>query len=54
MEAFRYLAAALTRNWGLKLLARALAIVIYHSMKPAGNASRTHTDNDRNFFQDHR
>lgn len=54
MEVFRYLTEALTRNWGLKLLALALAIVIYHSMKPAGNGSRTHTENDRSFFQDPR
>ena len=54
MEVFRYLAEALTRNWGLKLLALALAIVIYHSMKPADKGSRTHTENDRSFFQNPR
>ena len=40
-------------NWGLKLLALILAIVIYHSLKneSAQNASR---NNDRHFFQQHR
>lgn len=52
MEVLRYLVGALTRNWGLKLLALALAVVIYHSMKPAGNGSRTTQDNDRHFFQE--
>ena len=54
MEVLRYLKEALTRNWGLKLLALALAIVIYHTMKPADNGHRTDKDNDRNFFQDRR
>lgn len=54
MEVLRYLGGALTRNWGLKLLALALAIVIYHSMKPAGEDSRTTNDNDRHFFQEKR
>jgi len=39
-----------THNWGLKLLALALAIVIYHSLKPAG-ASRQKNDHDRPLFQ---
>lgn len=54
MEVFRYLVGALTRNWGLKILSLALAIVIYHSMKPTGNGSLTSKDNDRHFFQEHR
>jgi len=38
-----------TRNWGLKLLALVLAIVIYHSLKPAeGTHGKT---NDRSLFQ---
>ena len=50
MEIFRYLVEALTKNWGLKLLALGLAIVIYHTMKPAGD--RQHDSNhDRTFFQ---
>ena len=36
-------------NWGLKLLAQILAIVIYHSLK---NESAQNTNgNDRPFFQ---
>ncbi len=27
---------ALTKNWGLKLLSLALALIIYHSLKPRG------------------
>ena len=54
MEVLRYLVGALTRNWGLKLLSLALAVVIYHSMKPAGNSSRTTKDNDRYFFTEQR
>ena len=39
-------------NWGLKLLALILAIVIYHSLK---NESAQNTNgNDRSFFQQHR
>ena len=38
-------------NWGLKLLALILAIVIYHALKD-GNA-RTSSGNDRSFFQRH-
>lgn len=54
MEVLRYLVGALTRNWGLKLLALALAVVIYHSMKPAGNGPRTTEHNDRYFFHEQR
>ena len=53
MEVVHFLIGALTRNWGLKILALALAVVIYHTMKPAEN-SRTHQDHDRNFFQESR
>jgi len=53
MEILRYAVEALTRDWGLKLLALALAIVIYHTMKPAEN-SRTRKVNDRSFFQEQR
>ena len=36
-------------NWGLRILALILAIVIYHSLK---NESAQHTNgNDRSFFQ---
>jgi len=38
-----------TRNWGLKLLALALAIVIYHSLKPAEGTHQK--NNDRTLFQ---
>lgn len=38
-------------NWGLKLLALALAIVIYHALKDS--PSRTDTNHDRNIFQQH-
>lgn len=50
MEVFRFLGEALTKNWGLKLLSLALAIVIYHAMKPA-DARRSQDRNDRNIFQ---
>jgi len=40
-----------TRNWGLKLLALALAIVIYHALKPAGAHRQDHKNNDRTLFQ---
>ena len=36
-------------NWGLKLLALILAIVIYHSLK--NESSQTKAGNDRSFFQ---
>ena len=54
MEILHYLVGALTRNWGLKILALALAIVIYYSTKHAGDASRTSNDNDRLIFQEKR
>ena len=36
-------------NWGLKLLALILAIVIYHSLK--NESVQTANGNDRSFFQ---
>ena len=39
-------------NWGLKLLALILAIVIYHSLKNESAQTQT-TRNDRSFFQHH-
>ena len=36
-------------NWGLKLLALILAIVIYHSLK--NESSQSNNGNDRSFFQ---
>ena len=36
-------------NWGLKLLALILAIVIYHSLK--NESSQTNAGNDRSIFQ---
>ena len=38
-------------NWGLKLLALILAIVIYHSLKNESSRTQTNTDNDRSIFQ---
>ena len=40
-------------NWGLKLLALILAIVIYHSLKNETTQS-TSSGNDRSFFKQHR
>ena len=37
-------------NWGLKLLALILAIVIYHSLKNESSQS-INSNNDRSFFQ---
>ena len=31
---FKKVAGLFTRNWGLKLLALALALIIYHALKP--------------------
>jgi len=42
---FRAALRLLTDNWGLKLLALLLAIIIYHSMR--SEDSRPRTDNDR-------
>ena len=38
-------------NWGLKLLALILAIVIYHSLKNESAQTQTNTGNDRSLFQ---
>ena len=37
------------RNWGLKLLALILAIVIYHALKD--ESVRSETNHDRHLFQ---
>lgn len=37
-------------NWGLKLLALVLAIVIYHTLKPQTDSHRT-KEHDRSIFQ---
>jgi len=37
-------------NWGLKLLALVLALVIYHTLKPQNDSHRT-TEHDRSFFK---
>lgn len=39
-----------TENWGLKLLALMLAIIIYHSLK-TGDGYYYHPNNDRQLFQ---
>ncbi len=44
---FRSLADLMFRNWGLKLLALALAILIYHTLKPASGPSAN--GHDRRF-----
>lgn len=36
-------------NWGLKLLALVLALIIYHTLK--NETAITHKENDRNIFQ---
>lgn len=42
---FRAAVEAFTKNWGLKLLALLLALVIYHSLKPqSGPAPKTGHD----------
>jgi len=38
-------------NWGLKLLALILAIVIYHTLK--NESARSGRTDDRSFFQTH-
>lgn len=44
---FRRTLSKLTRNWGLKLLALIMAIIVYYSLKPD-----FHQDtNDRQLFQ---
>ncbi len=46
----RALMTSVTHNWGLKLLALVLAIIVYHSLKQGGEHS--HETNERNIFQD--
>jgi len=38
----------ITENWGLKILALVLAIVIYHALKT--ETTRTQTPDDRHIF----
>jgi len=38
-------------NWGLKLLALVLAVVIYHALK--NESARSGRTDDRSFFQSH-
>lgn len=45
----RRLFSVLTHNWGLKLLALVLAIIVYHSLKP--DIGFTQESNDRHIFQ---
>jgi len=40
----------LTENWGLKLLALLLSIILYHSLK-TGDGYYYQTDNDKQLFQ---
>lgn len=40
-----------TRNWGLKILALVLAIVLYYSLKPTAGKHWNNTHNDGTFFQ---
>lgn len=47
---FHLIGSALTRNWGLKILALILAIIVYHSLK-TGHESGSDTSNDRHLFQ---
>ena len=46
---FRFLLRTLTNNWWLKLLALALAVIIYHSLK--SEKDNSHPSHDRTFFQ---
>lgn len=43
------MSAYITNNWGLKLLALILALVVYHSLKT--NSYKTDSTNDRPLFQ---
>lgn len=52
----RRILAPLTENWGLKLIALLLALVIYHALKPADTSAggnTDHPDNERKLFQQH-
>lgn len=46
---FSRAASLLTHNWGLKLLALALAIIVYHTLKTG--SSKDLYPNDRHIFQ---
>lgn len=50
MSFFRGALKLITENWGLKLLALFLAIILYHSLK-TGDGYYYHTDNDKQLFQ---
>lgn len=47
--AFRGALGLVTANWGLKLLALALALLIYHTLKPENGAN--HDINERTLFR---
>ena len=38
-------------NWGLKLLALALAIILYYTLKNESSVNGRFNDNDRKLFQ---
>jgi len=40
-------------NWGLKILALALAIVLYYTLKTESSANGRFSHNDRTLFQSH-
>ncbi|GEM_PF-1124712 len=44
------LGGALTRNWGLKLVALVLAIVIYYVLAPASLDRESHRNDDTHFI----
>lgn len=51
---FRRIVALATDNWGLKLLALLLAVVIYYSMKPSDGAlqkTKFERTDERSTFQ---
>jgi len=48
---FRRLVAAVVGNWGLKLLALALAIIVYHSLKTKTGRGPAKEGNDRHILQ---
>ena len=46
---FRRSLSWITKNWGLKLLAFLLALVVYYSLRPVSNNPTT--NHDRRLFQ---
>lgn len=50
-EFFSRLAGVFTKNWGLKLLALALAVLIYHTLKPKEAAWPVQEIHDRTLNQ---